>query len=225
MRKDKNTNKERGRGLYRATVLNIIGTILCVLLLPVVVANMTMAIQAVVNPDSPPNFLGYTPLIVNSGSMEPAFDTNDLVVVKTAADPENLEVGDVICYLTGQSLVTHRIVGVEYAEDQTVMYVTQGDANNVADSVRVLPEQIIGVYVTHFDNLGGFALFMQTPFGMLLCVVLPMLALFITFRMLDNRNYKAALAAHLAAAQGASAEKNDAGQDASAGVNDSSVPQ
>lgn len=55
-------------------VLDIIGIILCILLLPMVIINMTMAIQSVTQPDVPPNFMGYTPLIVTSGSMTPSFD-------------------------------------------------------------------------------------------------------------------------------------------------------
>lgn len=213
MRKDNDMNQKKRRGVSKATVLNIIGTILCVLLLPIVVANLTMAIQAVVNPGTPPNFLGYTPLIVESGSMSPSFDANDLVVVKTVYDPNELETGTVICYLTGESLVTHRIVGVEYADNGAVMYVTQGDANNTADSVRVMPEQIIGAYSMHFDDLGGFALFMQTPFGMLLCVVLPLIALFVAFYVIDHRNYKAALAAQLTAFGNSGSEgKDETGQ-------------
>ena len=209
MGKGKYMNQKKNRDTKRALVLNIIGAVLCILMLPIVVANLTMAIQAVINPDVPPNFLGYTPMIVESGSMSPAFDANDLVVVKTVSDPEELETGTVICYLTGHSLVTHRIVGVEYAEDQSVMYVTQGDANNAADSLRVKPEQIIGSYVTHYDNLGGFALFMQTPFGMLLCVVLPIVVLFITFYVIDHRNYKAALLAQFAAGEIPASGKED----------------
>lgn len=194
MRCDESKKQTNTRGKTRAKVLNIIGIILCILLLPIVVANMTMAVKAVINPDVPPSFLGYTPMIVSSGSMEPMFDTNDLVVVKSVSDPDELAKDTVICYLTGETLVTHRIIGTELAEDKTVAYVTQGDANNAPDSTRVAPEQIIGTYVTHFDNLGGFALFMQTPTGMLLCVVLPLIVLFCVFYGIDHHNYKVAMA-------------------------------
>lgn len=173
--------------------LNIIGLILCLLMLPIVIVNMTMFIQSLIHPDVPPNFLGYTPLIVSSGSMSPAFDVTDLVVVKAPEDAAALEDGTVICYLSGDSLVTHRIVGREITADGQTVYITQGDANNTPDRVRVSPAQIIGVYHTHIPNLGKFALFMQTPAGIILFVVLPLLLLFVIYRIIDHRRYKALL--------------------------------
>lgn len=173
--------------------LNIIGLVLCLLMLPIVIINMSMFIQSLIEPDVPPNFLGYTPVIVSSGSMSPEFEVTDLVIVKTPEDVASLEDGTVICYLSGNSLVTHRIIGQETASDGLMVYITQGDANNAPDRTRVDPSQIVGVYQTHIPELGKFALFMQTPTGITLFVVMPLLALFALYSILDQRRFKALL--------------------------------
>ena len=173
--------------------LNIIGLVLCLLMLPIVIINMSMFIQSLIEPDVPPNFLGYTPVIVSSGSMSPEFEVTDLVIVKAPEDAASLEDGTVICYLSGNSLVTHRIIGQETASDGLMVYITQGDANNAPDRTRVDPSQIVGVYQTHIPELGKFALFMQTPTGITLFVVMPLLALFALYSILDQRRFKALL--------------------------------
>lgn len=173
--------------------LNIIGLVLCLLMLPIVIINMSMFIQSLIEPDVPPNFLGYTPVIVSSGSMSPEFEVTDLVIVKAPEDATSLEDGTVICYLSDNSLVTHRIVGQETASDGLMVYITQGDANNAPDRTRVDPSQIVGVYQTHIPELGKFALFMQTPTGITLFVVMPLLALFALYSILDQRRFKALL--------------------------------
>lgn len=173
--------------------LNIIGLVLCLLMLPIVIINMSMFIQSLIEPDVPPNFLGYTPVIVSSGSMSPEFEVTDLVIVKAPEDAASLEDGTVICYLSGNSLVTHRIIGQETANDGLMVYITQGDANNAPDRTRVDPSQIVGVYQTHIPELGKFALFMQTPTGITLFVVMPLLALFALYSILDQRRFKALL--------------------------------
>lgn len=175
-------------------VMDIIGIIICILLLPIVVINMTMTVQSWIQPNVPPNFMGYTPLIVGSGSMEPEFSASDLIIVRAGVDTEGLEEGTIITYTSGGTLVTHRIVGTAISDNGMTMYVTQGDANNTPDSIHVAPTQVFGVYVTHIENLGEFALFMQTPVGMITCIVLPLIILFSIYSFLNNRQYKQALA-------------------------------
>lgn len=187
----KSKEKAKKPPLYKA--LDIIGVVLCILLVPLVIINMTMAIQTFTQPDVPPNFMGYTPLIITSGSMDPTFSANDLVVIKTVDDPAALQVGDVISYFENDYLITHRIIEVTSSEDQPILYVTQGDNNNAPDRIHVKPDKVFGKYITCFKDLGAFALFMQTPTGMLLLVVLPIIALFVMFYVVDKLRYKQAM--------------------------------
>lgn len=184
---------EKEKKPLKFKVMNIIGIVICVLLIPLVIINMTMAIEGIIQPDVPPNFLGYTPLIITTGSMSPAFDGNALVIVKTVDEPEQLQVGQIISYFLEDHLITHRIVEISSTETEPVVFITQGDFNNVADRLPVSPDQVFGTYVTHYDNVGRFALFMQTPLGMLLVVVLPIILLFACFYLIDRNRYKKAL--------------------------------
>ena len=182
--------KEKQKKSTLSRVLDVIGLIICIIALPVVIINMSMMIKAWVNPNVPPSFMGHIPLFVESGSMAPTINVEDLLVVKVPDDASPLEEGTIVSYMTGDVVVTHRIVGVEYTESGDVMYVTKGDANNTVDNVRVSSSQIVGVYVNHFDGLGTVALYMQSTTGRMLFFVLPMTIAFLYFYISDHIRYK-----------------------------------
>jgi signal peptidase len=75
--------------------------------------------------------LGYRPVAVYSGSMEPVVGTGSLAVERPVAG-SSVRVGDVITfgnpYVAGQ-LVTHRVVQILRARDGRLGYRTKGDAN------------------------------------------------------------------------------------------------
>ncbi len=89
-----------------------------------------------------PALLGWKPLAITSGSMEPAIRSGD-VVVAAPHTGEGLGPGTVIVFQdpTGVGLVTHRIVDVA----PTGEYITGGDANGPNDSTPVRPGQVVGV--------------------------------------------------------------------------------
>lgn len=78
-----------------------------------------------------PYIFGYRPTAVLTGSMEPVYHVGSVIFVKEVA-PEDVEVGDVITFSTpGMSYpTTHRVISID--KDKQV-FVTQGEANNVAD--------------------------------------------------------------------------------------------
>ncbi len=74
------------------------------------------------------------PLVVVSGSMEPAIMTGDLLVDRPRPTAE-LEPGEVVSVpseVTG-AIITHRVVAVEPAPDSTWLVTLKGDANDVQD--------------------------------------------------------------------------------------------
>lgn len=158
-------------------ITNILGIILCALLLPCFIVNTTLMISSLLYPDTPPGFMGYTPLVVESDSMVPTFEENDLVVIENDKADKSYEKGDIICFRSGDVYVTHRIVKKATEYDGNIVYTTQGDANNTPDVQPVGSEQILGSYATHFKGLGGFVMFMQTPAGMVCCVLLPIVVI------------------------------------------------
>jgi signal peptidase len=168
-------------------ISNIIAGILCILLIPLLIFNVTLIIKSFMYPEEVPNFAGYMPIIVLSGSMEPEFYTGDLVIAHKV-DPSTLKEGDVITFHEGSSLITHRIKEISVEEEKRY-YTTKGDNNNVEDRTRVTDAQIEGIYKHRIANLGNTALFLQTPVGMLVFIGLP-LAIFILYDVFRRRYYE-----------------------------------
>ena len=122
-----------------------------------------------------PKMLGYDEYAVLSGSMEPGIPVGAIVYDKNFSESEARE-GAVVTYqLPAGTLVTHRIISVD-KEEQTV--VTQGDANNIADTALVAWQQIVGVYAFHIPYLGYISIYAKTPLGIaVVCGVLIVLIL------------------------------------------------
>jgi signal peptidase len=107
----------------RAVVVRICNILsLGILVLIVVVAASLLAVQA----------LGFKPMAVLSGSMEPAYATGSVVFVDTNVGAESIVVGDVITYSLsgGDAVVTHRVIGID---DRKGLFTTKGDANENTD--------------------------------------------------------------------------------------------
>lgn len=153
----------------------IVGIVLCVVLGFILVCNLTIIIKGSVTPDTPPSVFGVTPLVVLSGSMsgdeEGHIEIGDLVFVRKAKYSE-LTTGDVVTFRDGKSFTTHRIIGV----DEDGYYTTKGDANNTEDKRPLTEDKLIGKVTGRIPKIGNFALFLQTPLGMVTFVGLPLLA-------------------------------------------------
>lgn len=160
-------------------IFTVINIVLCVILIPIILINVTVIISSYIHPDEIPGIFGFKPVAVLSGSMEDTFMTGDLIFVEKT-DTGSLKENDVICYLLDGQAVTHRIVGVEQGEDGGVSYITRGDANNTEDQDTVKPEQIQGIWNgVHLAGLGDFVIFLSSTTGMILFIVCPILLLII----------------------------------------------
>lgn len=172
-------------------VLTAVGVALCVIFGFLLVCNLTIIIKGALFPEKPPSVLGLTPMVVLSGSMsgeaEDHIEVGDLVFVGRA-DPEELEVGDVIAYMNGGATVTHRITAIDTNTDGDLLFTTKGDANNAEDTTPVTEEQLVGIYRWRIPKVGDFALFLQTPLGMLLFVGVPVLA-FLIYDIIRRQRY------------------------------------
>lgn len=173
----------------------LVAMIVCtIILLPVLVINLTLIIKGSINRDLPPDIFGIAPLAVTTGSMagdkEGSFEKGALLFVKLLDETEvkALKEGDVITFSSSDIYVTHRIVSVNRDEaGEVISFVTQGDANNVTDG-SIPVANVIGKCVGSIGGLGGFALFLQTPTGILVVVGIPVL-LYIVYDILRIRLY------------------------------------
>ncbi len=174
-------------------ILTITGIVLCVLFGFLLICNLTIIVKGSLNPSRPPSVLGVTPMVVLTGSMsgtaEDHIEAGDLIFVGKT-EPEALQVGDVIAFTEKGSItvVTHRIVAITTGEDGQLRFTTKGDANNTEDGEPVTVDRLVGIYRFRLPGVGNFALFLQTPTGMLLFIGVPLLA-FIVYDILRRQHY------------------------------------
>lgn len=163
-------------------IVSVVGLILCVIFGFMLVCNLTIILKGTINPGRPPSVLGITPMVVLSNSMsgnaEDHIEVGDLIFTGKA-DIEKLKVGDIISFMEGNIVVTHRIIEVRTSEDGAISFITQGDANNVEDAEPVTAENLVGICKGRIPKLGDFALFLQKPVGMMLFIGVPLLAFII----------------------------------------------
>lgn len=149
----------------------IIRGILLTFLSALLLLNGWQFISRFVFGQSLPAVCGYSPVIVLSGSMEPAFSAGDLLIIRKQ---DSYQKDDIITFEDGGALTTHRII-----EQSLEGFITKGDHNNVQDGKTVSLEQIHGAVVLVLPALGSFFLFLRSPLGILSLVALCLLAVFL----------------------------------------------
>lgn len=208
MTKQKTTLKDK--------ILTAIGTIMCIILIPVLVINLTLIAKSYINKDEVPSVGGYLPLIVLTDSMVPEIYSGDLIICHTE-DAEAIKVDDIIAFFdpagNGTSIVTHRVMEI-VDENGKLEFRTKGDNNNTEDKLLVPAESLVGIYKTRIAGLGNVAMFMQSSTGLIVCVVLP-IVLLVGYDMIRRRLYEkkkddntAALMAELEALRAEKARKD-----------------
>ena len=174
-------------------VFTVLGIILCIILLPILILNIFMIISGMSgDKNTLPNVGGYSPLIVQSGSMSGTIEEGDLIIVHAIDDAsrKDLKKDEIVTFhdkIENGSLVTHRIIGQETDKKGELVYITKGDANDSPDPQRLAPERIAAVYCFRIPFLGGAAMFMQTVPGLIVCIIFP-LGLFLIYDIIRRRS-------------------------------------
>lgn len=176
--------RHSGKKSFWHIISPIVGLIICIILVPILIMNITIVVKSYMNPDKVPDFFGIKPFVVLSGSMEPKIAGGDLVITKTVV-PATLKTDDIVSFKEGNAVITHRIVGLT-ANGGDPAFITQGDANNAPDENAVTYSQIEGVYLFKIPGLGRLAMFMQTPTGMLVFIGIPLCA-FVIYDIVRRR--------------------------------------
>ena len=199
-------------------ILTIVGTVLCIILIPILLINLTLIAKSYINKDEVPSIGGMLPLIVLTDSMYPEIESGDLIICRTA-EADEIEVNDIISFFdpagNGTSIVTHRVIEI-VEEDGEISFRTRGDNNNTEDKELVPAENLVGVYKMRIAGAGHIAMFMQSTAGLIICVVLPIILLVgydIIRRRIYEKNNKQdtdALLAELEALRAEKAEKEKA---------------
>lgn len=116
-----------------------------------------------------PTVFGFSNAIVISGSMHDTIEVNDMVLTHSQKE---YQIDDIITFKKNDYLVTHRIVDI-----RGDAFITQGDANNSVDEDVVVKEEIVGKVIMIIPYVGYVIGFLQTPLGMLCCLLLFVLLL------------------------------------------------
>ena len=167
------------KAMKRAGTIVISVVLWAIILLAALYAFTTMATK---DDQSVASILGYTPLVVETDSMKPTFESGDLIFIKKC-DTSKLKEGDIITFHTiienQYALNTHRIQKIDEANGVR-SYTTIGDNNNgIADQHVISDGDIVGKYIGHVSGLGKVMNFLSSSMGFLIVIVLPMLLFFI----------------------------------------------
>ena len=120
--------------------------------------------------------------VVLSGSMLPTIQIKDVVVTKKIPE-EKLQINDVITFISpderfGGISVTHRIIDKIYDESKGIYtYRTKGDNNNIADSVLVPNDNILGKVIFKIPKLGYIHDVLSSKGGLIILVLIPCLVI------------------------------------------------
>ena len=165
-----------------------IGIILCIVLAFLLVCNIVIIIKGSSDTQKPPSVFGVTPMIVLSQSMSgdapDHIEIDDLVFIDDST-PDTFEVGDVISFMEGKIVVTHRIIEIKTNDDGSREFITGGDNNRdengeiVKDTEPVTEANVIGKYMFRVPQLGRIVYFMQQPLGMICFIGIPLFAFII----------------------------------------------
>lgn len=114
--------------------------------------------------------MGYRPILVLTGSMEPYMMTNGLALTKEVTDINDLEVGDVITYHMETSenrmiRITHRITSIENG-----IINTKGDNNHVYDGYDLTIDNVESEVVAVFNQTAWIAAKWQTTPGKIMII-------------------------------------------------------
>ncbi len=163
-------------------ILRFLDGFLTVFLLAMLVLNFYNILQRNVMDNQMPKIFGYGYAVVISGSMEPEISVNDIVYVK---EQDSYAVGDIITYEKYDSYITHRIIDIVDGE-----YVTKGDSNNTKDQDTVMLEQVRGKVVFVLPVFGAMVLYMKTPIGTLVTLLIALICLEVPYRIRLSRARK-----------------------------------
>lgn len=168
-------SQRKGYKIYKK-IRSIFLTVILAAALVIVIITMIARLSG-----NTPSFFGYSVFRVSSGSMTPAYEIGDVIIVKDC-DPMSLNKGDVITY-NGKSgemagkIVTHRVVKEPFKTGGEYFVKTKGDANPLEDP-EVNVKDIQGKVEAKIGILRHMYNFFITPLGLITVIVLIIAAFF-----------------------------------------------
>lgn len=140
-------------------VFRLVRLFVGVVLVAFVMFRGAMVVSGWVSDNGVPTVFGKEVFVVRSGSMSPAIETGDAVLVSLVEEDVDIElqIGDVVTFRPSSNdslLISHRIVDAVQGGDGRALYVTKGDANSSRDTELVAPERIVGRVDARLPQVG-----------------------------------------------------------------------
>ena len=110
-----------------------------------------VAVFVITLPLTLPRLMGYEIYNMASNSMEPGIPVGSALYVR-AVNPFDVQVDEIIAFYDEESVVAHRVVVNDSAENQ---FITKGDANAGVDENPVPYKQLIGMVALHVPMVGS----------------------------------------------------------------------
>lgn len=164
-------------------VKKILGGIVDFLMLIVIIIAIGVSLVSLTSDNNGVSKIGkYMPLSVQTNSMEKTIYEGDFIIMEEC-DTSTLQKGDIIAYFATEQdqtiIKTHRIVEIN-KNGSSVSFITRGDNNEVDDYVPAFPGDVIGKWNgVRIAYVGSILDFVGSQYGFLICIILPLFALFI----------------------------------------------
>lgn len=153
-------------------------------------AVVVLCLVLMTKPGQAPSFGGYTVFRITTGSMEPTYDVDTLILVKKT-DPSEIRVGDVISFYSSDpalegSVNTHRVTSTKEGargangDGDYWTYTTKGDANNAEDQYGTDSDALIGKVVASSLLLGKLARLVSNPLIFIPVILIPLVIILIS---------------------------------------------
>ena len=160
---------------YRKSRRRLLTKLILILLLPVLLINLSLIVQSALWPDRLPTIFQHKALIL----LPDAVTGNRSVGLIRTVEPDQLRLQDPIAYRQGQTFFIETVSRISNERGLTTVETVAGPEPDAPRTV-VPPSQVEGILVWRIPRLGDVALFMQTPAGLLLFLVLPIVLYFLT---------------------------------------------
>lgn len=129
------------------------------------------------------SLFGFRIYRVISGSMQPALQIGDVIIIKKA---NNYAEKDIITYDNGLTTITHRIKSINGDE-----IITEGDANDAPDK-PITKDRILGKYFFRISTFSVFSIMLtgKTIYLIMVLVLFAILLFAISDRVTRNLEYR-----------------------------------
>jgi len=105
-------------------------------------------------------YMGVTPTVIYSGSMQPEYQVGDMVIVDEVSADE-IQKGDVIQFVRHETTIMHRVIDIQTNQDGEKIFIVKGDANDEPDSDPVTAQQIKGEAVFNIPKIGWLQIYVK----------------------------------------------------------------